>query len=84
MNLPSLAPSTPHDLALQAARLTLTKRAEDVLILDLRRLDGVCDYFVLATGHLPDLAECVIPEPGRTIATLAFHRQDRQVLGAIA
>ena len=51
MNLPSLAQPTPHDLALQAARLTLTKRAEDVLILDLRRLDGVCDYFVLATGH---------------------------------
>ena len=39
------------DLARQAARLTLTKRAEDVLILDLRELDGVCDYFVLATGQ---------------------------------
>jgi len=51
VSLPSLAPSTPHDLALQAARLTLTKRAEDVVILDLRQLDGVCDYFVLATGH---------------------------------
>ena len=51
MNLPSLAQPTPHDLALRAARLTLTKRAEDVVILDLRQLDGVCDYFVLATGH---------------------------------
>ena len=51
MNLPSLATPTPHDLALEAARLTLTKRAEDVVILDLRRLEGVCDYFVLATGH---------------------------------
>ena len=39
------------DLAREAARLTLTKRAEDVLILDLRDLDGVCDYFVLATGQ---------------------------------
>ena len=39
------------DLAREAARLTLTKRAEDVLILDLRELDGVCDYFVLATGQ---------------------------------
>ena len=51
MNLPSLASPTPHELALQAARLTLTKRAEDVVILDLRQLEGVCDYFVLATGH---------------------------------
>lgn len=37
-------------LARAAARLTLTKRAEDVMILDLRELDGVCDFFVLATG----------------------------------
>jgi len=40
-----------HALAKEAARLTLTKRAEDVTILDLRELEGVCDFFVLATGH---------------------------------
>ena len=40
-----------QSLARLAARLTLTKRAEDVTILDLRKLDQVCDYFVLATGH---------------------------------
>ena len=40
-----------QNLAREAARLTLTKRAEDVVILDLRELDGVCDYFVLATGQ---------------------------------
>ena len=51
MTQASLAPRTPHDLAREAARLTLTKRAEDVLILDLRELSGVCDYFVIATGH---------------------------------
>ena len=37
-------------IARAAARLTLTKRAQDVMILDLRELDGVCDFFVLATG----------------------------------
>ncbi len=42
---------SPHQLAHEAARLTLTKRAEDVVILDLRELAGVCDYFVIATGH---------------------------------
>jgi len=50
----STSPSTSskaHGLAREAARLTLTKRAEDVVILDLRGLQGVCDYFVLATGH---------------------------------
>lgn len=40
-----------QNLAREAARLTLTKRAEDVVILDLRELEGVCDYFVLATGQ---------------------------------
>ena len=40
-----------QNLAREAARLTLTKKAEDVVILDLRELDGVCDYFVLATGQ---------------------------------
>ena len=42
---------TSQVLARLAAQLTLTKRAEDVMILDLRKLDQVCDFFVLATGH---------------------------------
>jgi ribosome-associated protein len=47
------APSSHNsqELAREAAKLTLTKRAEDVVILDLRELDGVCDFFVIATGH---------------------------------
>ena len=50
MNAPSRT-EAPQDLAREAARLTLTKRAEDVVILDLRELEGVCDFFVIATGH---------------------------------
>jgi ribosome-associated protein len=49
---PAPSPSSnSQELARDAARLTLTKRAEDVLILDLRGLDAVCDFFVIATGH---------------------------------
>lgn len=51
MNEPSPAATPTQELAREAARLTLTKRAEDVVILDLRALDGVCDFFVIATGH---------------------------------
>ena len=51
MSAPAKARSSAHDLALAAARLTLTKRAEDVAILDLRELEGVADFFVLATGN---------------------------------
>ena len=51
MSSPAKAHHSAQDLARVAARLTLTKRAEDVAILDLRELDGVADFFVLATGN---------------------------------
>jgi len=45
------AQPTAQELARAAAKLTLSKRAEDVTILDLRELAGVADFFVLATGN---------------------------------
>jgi ribosome-associated protein len=51
VNAPARSAFTPQQLAREAARLTMTKRAEDVVILGLGDLGGVCDYFVLATGH---------------------------------
>ena len=51
MSRPAPSSHNSQELARDAARLTLTKRAEDVVILDLRELDGVCDFFVIATGH---------------------------------
>jgi ribosome-associated protein len=41
---------SPHELALAAAHLCLEKKAEDVLLLDLRDVSPVCDFFVIATG----------------------------------
>jgi ribosome-associated protein len=46
---PKRKPST-HVLARRAARAALAKKAEDVVILDLRELSSACDFFVLATG----------------------------------
>ena len=40
----------PHDLALAAARAALSKKAEDVTLLDLTGQGAVCDYFVIASG----------------------------------
>lgn len=51
MSRPAPSSHNSQELAREAARLTLTKRAEDVVILDLRELDQVCDFFVIATGH---------------------------------
>jgi ribosome-associated protein len=41
---------TSHALALAAAREALKKKAEEVVILDLRTMTSVCDYFVIASG----------------------------------
>ena len=51
MSASAKAQPTAQDLARAAAKLTLSKRAEDVTILDLRELAGVADFFVLATGN---------------------------------
>ena len=37
-------------LAVQAARIAHDDNAEDVLVLDLRKVSPVTDYFVIATG----------------------------------
>lgn len=40
----------PQRIAAAAAALGLEIKATDVVILDLRELDAVCDYYVLMTG----------------------------------
>ena len=37
--------------ARRCAELAADRRAEDIIILDLRKLSGVADYFVIATGR---------------------------------
>lgn len=41
---------TPEQIAAQAARLALEKRARDVRILDLRKLTVMTDFFVIASA----------------------------------
>lgn len=43
-------PASGVDFARQVARLAADHRAEDVVILDLRGLSSVADFFVIATG----------------------------------
>jgi ribosome-associated protein len=51
----------PHDLARRIAGLALEKKAESIVILDLRELSSACDYFVVATG-LSELSVKAIAE----------------------
>jgi ribosome-associated protein len=41
---------TPRQLALQAIELALSKKAEDVLLLDLRAITNIADFFVICTA----------------------------------
>lgn len=41
---------SPRDLALRAATLAHEKKATKAVLLDLRELTSVCDYFVIVSG----------------------------------
>jgi ribosome-associated protein len=41
---------TTQDLARRAAHLALEKQATEVVIIDLRELTSMCDYFVIVSG----------------------------------
>jgi ribosome-associated protein len=41
----------PREKSRFAAKLALNKKAEDVVILDMRKLSNFCDYFVICSGN---------------------------------
>lgn len=55
--------ATSEALARWCAEITLAKKAEDVILLDLQGISAVCDFFVLASGtsepHVQALADWV-------------------------
>ena len=61
-NIISTAPATlaPEQLALLCAEHAASKKAEEVVVLDMRGLSGVADYFVICSGtsepHLKAIA----------------------------
>lgn len=46
----STRPLKPKGLAKKVAELALSKKAEEVMLLDLTGLSAACDYFVIASG----------------------------------
>ena len=42
---------TPRQLAQHAAKLALSKKAEDVVLIDLRKVTNFADYFVIASAQ---------------------------------
>lgn len=66
------------ELAMLAARAAQDKKARDVMIMDMRNLTTVTDYFVLASGRTPlqvrAIAEHVEDEGGRR-GVRVLHRE---------
>lgn len=51
---------TSHELARRAAALALEKQASGIVLIDLRELTSVCDYFVIATGDSPPQIDAIV------------------------
>ena len=52
--------------ACEVARIADDLRAQDVVVLDLREITSVCDYFVIATGGSTRLMRAVVEEVNKT------------------
>lgn len=81
------APADTRELALAAARETLKKKAKDVVLLDLRALTGVCDWFVIATGEsdtqvkaIADQVEAGLAETGEKVWHIEGYTARRWIL----
>ena len=42
---------TPRNIAVSIAELAFDKKAEDIVILDMKRIVNFCDYFVICSGN---------------------------------
>jgi len=65
-------------LSLKLANLTLSKKASDTKILDLRRLTTITDFFVICTGgsdtHVKAISDAVI-DGSRKFGEKPWHRE---------
>ncbi len=66
------------DLALELAELALSKKAENIKVLDLRKLTTIADFFVICTGgsdtHVKAIADTVI-EGSKEIDERPWHKE---------
>ncbi|MDZ4803456.1 MAG: ribosome silencing factor [Candidatus Eisenbacteria bacterium] len=76
-----------HAVAIAAAREAQKKKARDIVVLDLRQLTGVCDYFIIATGQsdtqvraIADQVEDGMKELGHRVWHVEGHSTGRWVL----
>lgn len=73
------APRLPKPIA-GAVRAALDRKAEDIVVLDLRKVDGFTDYFVLCTGGNPRQIQAIADAVEDTLRT-EFHERPALVEG---
>lgn len=70
---------SPLELVRTAANLALDRKAEDIVILDLRRFSLNCDYFLIVSGtsdpHVRAIAEWLEDELQNRCGEVAWHRE---------
>lgn len=70
--------SASEQLAHTLAKLSLSKKAEDIVILDLRNLTTITDFFVICTGssdvHVKAVADTVI-DGSKKIGERPWHKE---------
>lgn len=71
-------------LAQTIAEAAADKKAEDIVVLDLRKLDSVADFFVICTGdvdqHVRAIADHVQEEVRKITGEKVLHREGRESL----
>ncbi len=76
-------PIPPHELASRIAQIALSKKAHEIRILDLQKLDAVTDYFVICHGEseaqVKAIADAILEETGQQGVRM-WHREGYQHL----
>lgn len=64
----------PLDVARKARQALLDKKGENVVVLDVRGLSSVTDYYVIATGHTPPHIKALANEMDRVLESVGVSR----------
>lgn len=81
MTAPEISNLSPHELARKAAEFALEKKGSDVVVMDLRDLSPVCDFFTIITGTSePQVKALVdhIDERMRSLGEKPWHIEGRE------
>jgi len=74
--------SSPVKLAKLVAELAKNKKAENIIILDLRKTCNFCDYFVIMTGvaetHIKSLTEYIVTEIKKQHGIFPHHTEGEE------